>query len=168
MKTSLMVVASLVIAQLPLHAQEEEPLFLVTRTSSKVLGEKDKQEIPFGLMAEIEGSVNFSLRGDFKQAKILSAVASAPDGKEYPLEAMKDGPPAFQGGLLVFLRISYGDRRPDFSIGDWSVKVSFEVDGNPYEYTGNYHITLRKSSDGIWGEQLWANQSKANLEEGVE
>jgi hypothetical protein len=156
------ILLSFLLLLLPLSAAEVELLHLVTRTSSKLTTTKPEAEnLPFGLMAEIEGSVNFSLRGNFKKAEIVEASTIAPDGKKYDLEAMLDGPPAFQGGLLVFLQIKHGERKNDFSIGSWQVTVKFKVDDELYQYSANYLITWRKPEEGIWGMQHWANQNKA-------
>ncbi|NWK57739.1 hypothetical protein HW115_19125 [Verrucomicrobiaceae bacterium N1E253] len=156
---------SLFILASSLSAHEVELLHLVTRTSSELTSKKTKVEkAPFGLMAEIEGAVNFSLRGEFKSAKIIEASTVAPDGNKYNLEAMPDGPPSFHGELLSFLKIKHGERRNDFSIGSWKVTVKFEVDGEVYMYVANYLISWRKP-ESKWGMQQWVNQK--NVEQVV-
>lgn len=147
----------------PLSAGEGEQLHLVTRTNSTLTTTKpEADDIPFGLMAVIEGSVNFSLRGNFKKAEIVEATTLAPDGKKYDLEAMPDGPPPFPCSLLVFLQIKHGEKRNDFSIGNWKVTVKFKVDDELYQYSANYLITWRKPEEGIWGMSHWANQIQPN------
>ncbi len=156
-----LILTLLTISLVPLSAGEEELLHLVTRTNSTLTTTKPgADDIPFGLMAEIGGSVNFSLRGNFKKAEIVEATTLAPDGRKYNLVAMPDGPPPFQGRLLAFLQIKHGDQRNDFSIGNWKVTVKFKVDDELYKYSANYLITWRKPEEGIWGMSLWANQNR--------
>lgn len=118
----------------------------------------------FTLMAEIEGKLNFSLRGSFDKANIITASAIAPDGKKYTLEDPGGQPPTRKGMFFRFLAISNGNGYSDFSIGTWKVDIKFNVDGKKYEYTNSYLITWRKLDEGIWGRQFWANQEKEEIQ----
>lgn len=111
-------------------------------------------------MAEIQGKLNFSLRGDFSKAHIVSASVIAPDGKGYDLKPIGKQPPAATGMFVRFLSISNGNGFGDFSIGSWMVNIKFDVDGKRYQHSGKYLVTWRKPEEGIWGMQHWANQTK--------
>ncbi|HEY8904127.1 MAG TPA: hypothetical protein VIM48_10475, partial [Chthoniobacterales bacterium] len=115
----------------------------------------------FTLMAEIASALNFSLRGGFSKAEIVSASTVAPDGKTYQLKAIGEQPPARPGTLLQFLSIVYGDAHTGFSIGKWEVTIKFKVDGKEYTHKATYLVTWRKPEEGIWQGQHWANESPA-------
>ena len=141
---------------------DKTPLHLViSKVGNRMATYKTENGSEFTLMAEIEGVLNFSLRGDFKKAAIIEASALAPDGKRYPLSTAGEQPPAFGGGLLQFLSIKSGDAYADFSIGEWNVTIKFKVDGKAYTHNCKYLITWRNPQDGIWGGQHWANDSEA-------
>ncbi|MDP0492603.1 MAG: hypothetical protein Q7Q71_16270 [Verrucomicrobiota bacterium JB023] len=144
------------------QAQDEGPLHLVvSKAGNSVATYGTDDEILFTLMAEIEGSLNFSLSGDFKKAEIVDASTVAPDGKVYQLKAVGEQPPARPGNLMKFLRVTHGDAYTDFSIGRWKVTVNFKVDDEAYTHKADYLITWRKPDHGIWGMQHWANETIA-------
>ncbi len=111
-------------------------------------------------MAEIEGSLNFSLRGEFKHAEIVSASTVAPDGKTYELKVVGEHPPIRPGFLFQFLRISYGEAHPDFSIGKWKVVVTFKVDNEEFRHEAEHLVTWRKP-DAARGMQEWVQETQA-------
>jgi hypothetical protein len=145
-----------------LSAQKEAPLHLViSEVGNRMVTYGTEDEPGFTLMAEIANALNFSLRGDFSKAEILSASTVAPDGKTYQLKAIGEHPPAGPGTLLQFLFIVYGDAHSGFSIGKWDVTIKFKVDGQEYDHKATYLVTWRKPEEGIWQHQHWANESPA-------
>jgi hypothetical protein len=145
-----------------LSAQKEAPLHLViSEVGNRIVTYGTEDEPRFTLMAEISNALNFSLRGDFTKAEILSASTVAPDGKTYQLKAIGEHPPACLGTLLQFLFIVYGDAHTGFSIGKWDLTIKFKVDGQDYDHKTTYLVTWRKPEEGIWQGQHWANESPA-------
>lgn len=143
-------------------AQEERPLHLViSEVGNRMVTYGTEDEAGFTLMAEIANALNFSLRGEFANAEIVSASTVAPDGKTYQLKTIGEQPPARPGTLLQFLYIVYGDAHTGFSIGKWDVIIKFTVDGKEYDHKATYLVTWRKPEEGIWQGQRWANESPA-------
>ncbi len=143
-----------------LCAQDEGPLHLVvSKVGNSMVTYTSEGEVLFTLMAEIGGSLGFSLNGDFAKAEIIRASTVAPDGNSYQLETIGEQPPARPGNVMRFLHIVHGDAHTGFSIGKWKVTVEFKVDGEAYTHEADYLVTWRKPNDGIWGMQRWANES---------
>jgi hypothetical protein len=137
------------------------PLHLVVSEVGNCIVEYGKgDDLEFTVMAEIGSSLNFSVRGDFKSAKIEKASVIAPDGKTYELAALGEQPPNGPGNLRKFLSIKFGEAQSGFSIGRWKVRIEFMVDGKTYNHKAEYLVTWRKPGQGIWGRQEWANDSK--------
>jgi hypothetical protein len=166
MKPLYNIAISLLISTVAAIAQEKAPLHIViSEVGNKMMNYGTKEKPAFRLMAEIEDSMVFSLRGDFKKVEILSATTVAPDGKIYQLKAVGEQPEDSPGNVLKFLYVSHGDNHTGFSIGNWKVDIKFMVDDKPYAHMANYLVTWRKREDGIWQGKQWVNESKQSLKE---
>lgn len=118
------------------NGEDSRPLHLVlSKVGNRIVEYNKGGEPNFTLMAEIQGSLNFSLRGEFKEAEILKATVIGPDGKTYELAAFGEQPQSKEGMLL-----------------------QFKVDGETYNHKAEYQVTWRRPQDGIWEKQRWANE----------
>lgn len=158
-------ISSLITAAVVL-AEEEAPLHLVVSdVGNKMMNYGTNEKPAFRLMAEIEDSLVFSLRGDFKKVEILSASTVAPDGKIYQLKAVGEQRIDSPGNVLKFFYVTIGKTHTGFSIGKWKVEIKFMVDDKPYAHMADYLITWRKPEDGIWQGKRWVNETKESLKE---
>ncbi len=117
----------------------------------------EEGELDFGLLVEIQGSLNFSVSGKFKKAEIVKASTVAPDGKRYALEALGEQPQLPQGSYMRFLSIKFGNTYSRFSIGKWEIEIVFKIDGEEYTHRSNHLVTWRKPG-GMWEDQEWVNE----------
>jgi hypothetical protein len=147
--------------------RDSKPLHLVlSKVGDRMAMVNDEDGNPyFTMMAEIQGRLNFSLNGEFKEASVVKASALAPDGKTYELAAFGEQDPPKPGTFLRKLQIKHGERHADFSIGNWKVSVEFKVDDKVYTHGCDYLVTWRRPEDGGWDNMAWVNDAP-DLEEG--